>query len=63
MKETLDISFRQRKKFIAIYTFLLFIFINTTYIIKFSIYLCSEFYLSFRALICFINPNHAQRFF
>jgi hypothetical protein len=29
--------------------FLLFIFISTIYIIKFSIYLCSKFFLSFRA--------------
>jgi hypothetical protein len=33
----------------------LFIFISTTYIIKFPIYLFSDFFLSFRAIFCFIN--------
>jgi hypothetical protein len=37
--------------------FLLFIFINTTYIIKFSIYLCSKFFWSCRATFCFTNPD------
>jgi hypothetical protein len=37
--------------------FFLFIFTNTTCIIKFFIYLFSNFFLSFRAIFPFINPN------
>jgi hypothetical protein len=36
---------------------LLFIFINTTYIIKCSIYLYLIFFSSFRATFCFTNPD------
>jgi hypothetical protein len=32
--------------------YFLFIFISTTYIVKFSMYLCSKF------AFCFTNPNH-----
>jgi hypothetical protein len=35
----------------------LFMFITTSYIIKFSIYLFSKF-LSHRAIFCFINPDY-----
>jgi hypothetical protein len=40
---------------IATGIFYLFIFISTAYIIKFPIYLFSNFFLSFRAIFCFIN--------
>jgi hypothetical protein len=36
----------------------LFIFISSTYIITFSIYLCSKVFLPFRASICFTNPDY-----
>jgi hypothetical protein len=37
--------------------FSLFIFISTTYIIKFSMYLFSKCLLYFGAIFCFINPD------
>jgi hypothetical protein len=37
---------------------IVFIFISTTYIIKFSIYLFSKFFFSFRASFCSINPDY-----
>jgi hypothetical protein len=44
---------------IATMIFCLFIFISTTYIIKFSIYLFSKFiFLSFKAILCFISPDY-----
>jgi hypothetical protein len=36
----------------------LFIFISTTYSIKFSIYICFVSFLSFRAIFCFINSDY-----
>jgi hypothetical protein len=33
-------------------------FINTTDITKFSIHLFSQFFLSFRAIFCFIDPDY-----
>jgi hypothetical protein len=41
----------------AVIYFLFFYFINTTCVIKFSIYLFSKFFLSLRAIICFTNPD------
>jgi hypothetical protein len=35
-----------------------FIFISSTYIIKFSIYLRSKFILSFRPTFCVTNPDN-----
>jgi hypothetical protein len=43
---------------IAAVIFLLFIFISTTYIIKFSIYLFYNLFLSLRVTFCFINPDY-----
>jgi hypothetical protein len=51
-----DFSFWQRKKLLP--CFFLFIFITTTYIIKFSMYLFSKFFLSFMLMFCFINLDY-----
>jgi hypothetical protein len=37
--------------------FLIFIFISTAFIIKFSIYFCCKLSLPFRATIWFTNPD------
>jgi hypothetical protein len=57
MKETLDFSFSQRKKLLQRYY--LAIFISTIYIIKFFIYLFSNFFLlglSFASFIRMASP-------
>jgi hypothetical protein len=66
--ETCIITFKNKRSFWVFYRrinvvplshILLFIFIGTTYIIKFSIYLCSKPFLSLiRATFCFTNPDY-----